>query len=81
MEAQYLYGKVKWFSTNGQSFGYLIGEDGTECYVHYSHISPIGQENPKYKVLIPGQKVRYLVVAGYLGVGTQADAVEVVKDV
>ncbi len=73
------FGKVKWFGTNGQSFGYILGEDGIECYVHYSHITPIGQTNPNYRVLTTGQKVAYTVVAGYLGKGTQAYKVEVLN--
>jgi len=77
MEQEFRFGKVKWFSTSGQSFGYIIGNDGVECYVHYSHISPVGQENPKYRVLAAGQIVKYTVVEGYLGKGTQADQVEI----
>lgn len=73
-------GKVKWFSTSGQSFGYIVGSDGVECYVHYSHISSIGQENPKYRVLSAGQIVAYTVVEGYLGKGTQADDVQILTE-
>lgn len=76
MEQQFKFGVVEWFGTKGESFGYIRGEDGVECYVHYSHISPVGQENPKYLVLKPGDRVRYIVVAGYLNKGTQADLVE-----
>ncbi len=71
------WGYVDWFATSGQSFGYIVGDDGVKCYVHYSHISVVNQDNPKYKVLTPGQRVKYKVIEGYLGKGTQADEVEV----
>lgn len=75
------YGYVDWFGTSGQSYGYIIGDDGSRCYVHYRHISDVNQENPSFKVLQPGQRVKYVVIEGYpLGKGTQASKVEVILD-
>ena len=46
-------GKVAWFS-NKKGFGFLEGEDGKHCFVHYSSIVGEG-----FKKLDAGEKVTY----------------------
>ncbi|WP_446897696.1 cold-shock protein [Clostridium sp. LBM24168] len=46
-------GTVKWF--NGEKgYGFITGEDGKDCFAHYSQINSDG-----YKSLDEGQKVSY----------------------
>ena len=72
-------GEVKWFSTKGEAYGYITYENG-EVFVHYKGLLDEGQENPRFKCLKPGQKVRFEVIEGHLGKGTQAINVVVLKN-
>ena len=46
-------GKVKWFDAK-KGYGFLLGNDGTEIYVHYSGLAMEG-----FKVLKYGKPVTY----------------------
>ena len=70
-------GIVKWFSTKGQAFGYILRKSGIEIFVHYRNISPDNQENPKFKFLAAGQKVSFVEGVGHSGSGTQALEVKI----
>lgn len=54
-------GKVKWFN-NKKGYGFLLSEDGTEVFVHYTGIT--GME---FKTLAEGEPVEYDVVVGKKG--------------
>ena len=55
-------GTVKWF--NGQKgYGFIVGEDGKEVFVHYSEIAMDG-----YKVLEMKQNVEYDVAKTEKGI-------------
>ncbi|MBP1743231.1 MAG: cold shock protein [Firmicutes bacterium] len=63
-------GTVKWF--NGEKgFGFITGEDGNDCFAHFSQINSDG-----YKSLDEGQKVSYDVVKG--AKGPQAENISVI---
>jgi CspA family cold shock protein len=46
-------GLVKWFN-NAKGWGFIAGRDGSDIFVHYSHIAGDG-----YRTLREGQHVRY----------------------
>lgn len=48
-------GVVKWFSKS-RGFGFIVGDDGKEIFVHHSNILMEG-----YKYLEAGEKVCYQV--------------------
>ena len=48
-------GTVKWFN-NQKGYGFLIGDDGKEVFVHYSAIVADG-----YKALTENQRVEFAV--------------------
>ena len=48
-----LKGKVKWFNAE-KGFGFIVGEDGKDIFVHYSVINQEG-----YKALAEGDVVNY----------------------
>ena len=54
-------GTVKWFDAK-KGFGFIVGEDGSEVFVHFSAIQGEG-----YKTLKEGQKVEYVVGQGQNG--------------
>lgn len=54
-------GKVKWFNAE-KGYGFIVGEDGKEVFVHFSAINDEG-----YKTLDEGQAVSYDVVEGNRG--------------
>ena len=54
-------GKVKWFNAE-KGYGFIVGEDGKEVFVHFSAINDEG-----YKTLDEGQAVSYDVVEGDRG--------------
>lgn len=51
-----MIGEVKWFDEE-KGFGFICQEDGSDVFVHYSHILQEG-----YKSLTAGDKVTYEVV-------------------
>lgn len=63
-------GKVKWFNAE-KGYGFIIGTDGKDIFVHYSAINSDG-----YKTLEEGQTVTYDVVQRDRG--PQASSVTVV---
>ena len=50
-----LKGKVKWFNAE-KGFGFIVGEDGKDIFVHFSVINQDG-----YKALADGDVVTYEV--------------------
>ncbi|BBF45224.1 cold shock protein CspA [Lachnospiraceae bacterium KM106-2] len=64
-------GTVKWFNAK-KGYGFIIGEDDQEIFVHFSAIAMDG-----YKSLNEGQTVEYNVVEG--SNGPQAADVTVVE--
>ena len=54
-------GTVKWFNAQ-KGFGFIIGEDGKEVFVHFSAIQSDG-----FKTLDDGQAVEYEVNDGEKG--------------
>ncbi|MBP3455264.1 MAG: cold-shock protein [Alistipes sp.] len=64
-------GKVKWFDSK-KGYGFIIGEDGKEIFVHFSGIVKDG-----FKSLVEGQTVTYEVGEG--AKGAQAVNVNVVE--
>lgn len=80
MGTEFFYGVVDWFGSKGLPYGYLMRDgDRQLCYVHYKNISPENQENPKYKTLAPGMRVKYKVGTGYHSTGSQAYEVTVIE--
>lgn len=51
-----MQGKVKWFNS-AKGFGFIIGEDGKDIFVHYSQIQT--EDENEYKTLNEGQDVTY----------------------
>ncbi|NLC33982.1 MAG: cold shock domain-containing protein [Erysipelothrix sp.] len=51
-----MHGEVKWFDEE-KGFGFICQEDGSDVFVHYSHILQEG-----YKCLQAGEKVSFDVV-------------------
>lgn len=69
-----MYGTVIWFSAS-RGFGYIAVEDGgKDMFIHWSNIA--GEPN-KFKTLIAGQKVSYVVGAN--NKGPQAEQVTVLE--
>ncbi len=56
-----MVGEVKWFDEE-KGFGFICQEDGTDVFVHYSHILQEG-----YKSLTAGEKVSYDIVVNEKG--------------
>jgi CspA family cold shock protein len=54
-------GKVKWFDSK-KGFGFILGEDGKDIFVHFSNIRMEG-----FKTLTEGQEVRYEIYDGERG--------------
>ncbi|KUK35999.1 MAG: cold shock protein [Thermacetogenium sp.] len=54
-------GTVKWFDER-KGYGFITGEDGNDVFVHYSAI-----QEPGFKTLNEGQRVKYEVVDGPRG--------------
>jgi cold shock CspA family protein len=78
-------GTVKWFSSANQPWGYIkfVDDAGSnrECFVHFKHISRENQENPRFRMLKPGQRVSFDIGPGFpAGKGTQALNVKVLND-
>ena len=75
---KYYEGKVKWFGTNGESYGFLDYEEG-QIYVHFKALTDKGQRDPKYKEVRKGDTVRFKKADGHgENAGTQAVEVEIV---
>ncbi|MDE6140646.1 MAG: cold-shock protein [Alistipes sp.] len=64
-------GKVKWFDSK-KGYGFIIGEDEKEIFVHFSGIVKDG-----FKSLVEGQTVTYEI--GNCAKGSQAVNVNVVE--
>ena len=64
-------GKVKWFNTE-KGFGFIIGTDGKDVFVHFSSINAKG-----YRTLEEGQTVTYDLIESERG--KQAANVSVVQ--
>lgn len=56
-----MQGTIKWFN-NAKGYGFVIGDDGQECFVHYSKIIAEG-----FKTLTEGDRVTYEVEDGEKG--------------
>ncbi len=54
-------GKVKWWDRR-KGYGFIIGESGSDVFVHYSTIKGAG-----YKSLDPGESVQYELIHGPKG--------------
>lgn len=69
-EPNRLNGTVKFFkSENG--WGFLIGEDNKEYFVHYTSINMPGHKN-----LVANQKVNFLPESGEKGLSAQFVSIE-----
>jgi CspA family cold shock protein len=68
------YGTVVWFNA-GRGYGYIAPEDGGKDY--FVHWSNIDSEPNKFKTLIAGQKVSFVVGAN--NKGPQAEQVVVLE--
>jgi CspA family cold shock protein len=55
------HGAVRWFN-DAKGYGFIVGADGREVFVHYSSISSSG-----FRSLNAGQLVEYEEVAGPQG--------------
>lgn len=75
-----MFGIVKWFSSKAQSFGFITRDDGPDVFVHYRGLAEEGQADPKYKMLVPGQRVSFELAPGHYCAGTQAVNVKVVAN-
>ena len=64
-------GKVKWFNAE-KGFGFIIGTDGKDVFVHFSSINAKG-----YRTLEEGQTVTYDLIV--IERGKQAANVSVVQ--
>ena len=64
-------GTVKWFN-NAKGYGFIVPEEGTEVFVHYSAIQSDGFRSLKH-----GQQVEYSISEGDKGL--QAQEVTVVN--
>ncbi|MGM9946783.1 cold-shock protein [Floccifex sp.] len=64
-------GKVKWFNAE-KGFGFIIGTDGKDVFVHFSSINAKG-----YRTLEEGQTVTYDLIESERG--KQAANVSVVQ--
>lgn len=73
-------GVVKWFASKQQSFGFITRDDGGEVFVHFRALTDEGQADPRYKTLVPGQRVVFEIGPGHFCDGTQALNVKVVID-
>lgn len=54
-------GQVKWFDPK-KGYGFIIGPDGQDVFVHYSHIDQEG-----FRLLKDGEEVDYELVQGDKG--------------
>ncbi len=54
-------GSVKWFN-NDRGYGFILGEDGSEAFVHFSDVQVEG-----FKALNKGQSVEYEIEKGAKG--------------
>ena len=54
-------GKVKWFDSK-KGYGFIIGEDGNEIFVHFSGIVKDG-----FKSLVEGEAFTYEIESGAKG--------------
>lgn len=48
-------GSIKWFNAT-KGFGFIVGDDGAEVFVHYRNVEGVSKRNIKQ-----GQKVSYVV--------------------
>ncbi|MBN8568617.1 MAG: cold-shock protein [Ignavibacteria bacterium] len=55
-------GKVKWFDAK-KGYGFLVGDDGTDVFIHYSDIST----EQSYKTLDKGVSVEYDLIEDQKG--------------
>lgn len=55
------HGAVRWFN-DAKGYGFIVGADGREVFVHYSSISSVG-----FRSLNAGQLVEYEEAAGPRG--------------
>jgi len=79
-----LIGTVIWWGPD-KPWGYIghgIFTNSTyefQIFAHYKHISKINQKNPRFKEIKPKDIVKFRVVEGYNGKGTQAEDITIVK--
>lgn len=68
------YGTVVWFS-NSRGFGYICPEEGGKDF--FCHWSNINGEEGKFKTLIAGQRVSFIVGAN--NKGPQAEQIVILE--
>ena len=56
-----MLGKVKWFNEK-KGFGFISGEDGNDCFLHFSKINKEG-----FKTVNEGEEVSFDVEEGPKG--------------
>ncbi len=72
-----VHGQVKWFDPK-KGYGFIVGPEGQDVFVHYSHIEQDG-----FRLLKDGEEVDYELVQGDKGWqarGVQRLNVKVNKD-
>ena len=56
-----VHGQVKWFDPK-KGFGFIVGPDGQDVFVHYSQIEGAG-----FRTLKDGEEVEYELIEGDKG--------------
>jgi cold shock CspA family protein len=84
MESKRYFGITKWFSSKGEAYGFINGflhEDGSkgEILIHYKNISEENQANPKYRILVKGDRVSFEVGPGYPSEKNGTQAVKLIR--
>ena len=75
-------GTCIWFKETYGFIGYGIFTNNAyegQVYAHYKNMTPVGQRDPKHKVLSPGDVCQFEITEGFFNDGTQAVKVEIIK--
>lgn len=79
-----LTGTVIWWGPD-KPWGYIghglfsNGMYEKQIFAHYKHISIENQINPKFKEIKPNDIVKFRVIEGYNGKGTQAEDITIIE--
>lgn len=75
-----MQGIVSWFSSKGQSYGFIQKDEGGQVFVHYKSLLEDGQADKSFKKLEAGQRVEFEIAPGHFCAGTQAVKVRIISD-